>query len=416
MQTTFKTLIAAVGLACAQYAAAGTVAITNATIYTADSAGIIKNGTVLVKDERIVAVGTSVKLPEGATVIDAKGRVLTPGFFAPLSNLGVVEIEGVNETNDHAVASKRYSAALDMADAYNPHSTRIPIAYVDGVTRAMVYPGTKRGGSLIAGQGMVVNLGDAKRWMVKPHAAMFAEFGEQGAALSGTRASAVLALREAFEQVKGTAKAKPQMDDLLSALDVAALKPVLAGQVPLVMSVNRASDIEAALALAREYKLKLVIDGGSEAWMVAEQLAKAKVPVILNPLSVLPSHFEDLGARADNAKLLQQAGVMVAFSSDATETYNPRVLRQLAGNAVNGGLDPQAALAAVTINPARLYGVDKQLGSIAPGKQADLVLWDGEPLELTSHPAAVYIDGKLMPTTTRQTELRDRYMRMWKLK
>lgn len=416
MRTHIKTLIAALSLACAHAATAGTIAITNTTIYTADQAGVIKNGTVVVKDARIVAVGSTVNIPAGATIVDGKGKILTPGFFAPLSNLGVVESEGVNETNDHAVASKRYSAALDMADAYNPHSTRIPIAYVDGVTRAMVYPGTKRGGSLIAGQGAVVNLGDKHNWLFKPRAAMFAAFGEQGAALSGSRASAILSLREAFEQVKAGGKGKVQMDDLLSAFDVAALKPVLAGQVPLVLAVNRASDIEAALALAREYKFKLVIDGGGEAWMVAEQLAKAKVPVILDPLQVLPSHFEELGARSDNAQLLQKAGVTVVFSNAATESHNPRVLRQLAGNAVKYGLDAQTALAAVTLNPARLYGVDKQLGSISAGKQADLVLWDGDPFEMGSHPAAIYIDGKLMPTTTRQTELRDRYMKMWGLK
>ena len=397
---------------------AATVAITNATIYTADAAGVIAGGTLLMRDERIVAVGKDVKVPAGATVIDGTGKILTPGFFAPLSAFGVTEVDGVSETNDRGAGHKRYSAALDMADAYNPRSLRIPIARVEGVTRALVSPVSRKGGSVFSGRGAVVSLGSTERWLVKPQAAMFAQFGEEGAQLSGTRATSVLALREAFEEVRQAGKPvlRPNVDSTLTALDVAALKPVLAGQEPLVVSANRASDITAALQLADQYKLKLIISGGDEAWLVAAQLAQRKVPVILDPESVLPAEFASLGARADNARLLLQAGVTVAYSSDQTADYNTRNLRQLAGSAIVSGVEPQAALAAVTLNPARIYGVDKQLGSLTAGKLADVVIWDGDPFELASYPSAVFIAGERMSTTTRQTELRDRYMQMLHLR
>lgn len=397
---------------------AATIAITNATIYTADKAGVITQGILVMRDGKIVALGQNATIPSDATVIDGSGQTLTPGFFAPLSTLGVVEVEGVEESDDHSNGNKRYSAALDMADAFNPNSTRIPIARVDGVTRAMVAPESKKGGSAISGRGMVISLGTSANWLIKPHAAMFAQFGEQGAGLNGNRASAVLALREAFEEVRNAGKKKEssQPEPLLTSLDIAALRPVLAGKIPLVMEANRASDITAAIKLAEQYKFKLIIEGGAEAWVVAAALAKHQVPVILDPESFLPRHFESLGARVENALLLQQAGVSIAFSSGGTASHNTRNLRQLAGNAINAGVDAQIALAAITLNPAKMYGLGEQLGSLAVGKIADVVIWNGDPFELVSYPNAVFINGERMPTTTRQTELRDRYMKQLKLK
>ncbi|QYF94454.1 amidohydrolase family protein [Massilia sp. PAMC28688] len=399
-------------------ATASTTAFINATIYTADKAGVITNGTLVMRESRIVSVGSGAP-PAGATIIDARGKTLTPGMFAPLSSLGVSEIDGVRETNDSGSGHGRYSASIDMADAFNPLSLRIPIARVDGVTRAMVSPQSRPGGSVIVGQGAVVSLGTDAEWMVKPRAAMFAEFGEGGASLSGTRATAAQAIREAFAEVRN-ARAKvtrePNLDSLLSSADIAALRPVLAGQTPLVVHADRASDIVAALKLAKQNKLRLVIAGGSEAWLVARQLADAKVAVILDPQLQLPNSFESMGARRDNARLLHEAGVTVAFSSDKTASYNARILRQLAGIAINSGLDPQAALAAITLHPARLYGVGKDLGSLAAGKLADVVMWDGDPFELSSHPEAVFISGTRMDTSTRQSALRDKYMRMHRLK
>ncbi|MES2321962.1 MAG: amidohydrolase family protein [Pseudomonadota bacterium] len=414
-----RTLLAMAALLLAAPAMAGTIAIVNATIYTADKAGVLTGATLVMRDARIVAVGRNLAVPPGATVIDGTGKMVTPGMFAPLSTLGVTDSEGMTEVNDARSGHKRYSAAIDMADAFNPLSLRIPIARVDGVTRAMLAPVAARGGtSILVGQGAVISLGGGSDWLVKSRAAMFAEFGEHAATLNGTRAGTMLAIREAFEEVRTAGKPNndPKLDSLLSKLDIAALRPVLAGQVPLVVHANRASDIVAAIKLARQFKLRLVISGAAEGWLVARQLAQANVDVIVDPELQLPEEFESLASRSDNAKLLHEAGVMVTLSSSSTASSNARNLRQLAGIAVNGGLDPQAALAGITLNPARLYGVDKQLGSLAAGKMADVVIWDGDPFELSSYPVAVFIAGERMSDTNRQTALRDKYMRMHKLK
>lgn len=406
-----------VTLLCAALAAPGmaaTTAFVGATIYSADHAGVIEDGTLIMRDGRIVALGKNLTVPAGATVVNAAGKIITPGFVAPLSGVGVTEVDGVASTNDRPSVHKRYSAAIDMADAYNARSMRVATTRIDGVTSVMVSPLSRKSGGMFTGLGAVASLGTAANWRVKTQAAMFASFGEQGAGIAGSRASAVLALREAFDEVRNAGKPHhgPEMDSLLSTQDIAALRPVLAGKVPLVLAANRASDIEAAIALSQQYKFKLVIEGGAEAWLVARQLAQHKVGVIVDPELVLPDDFESLGARADNARLLMQAGVLVAFTSDQTQGTNTRNMRFLAGNAIGmGGVEPQAALAAVTINPARMYGVDKQVGSLAVGKQADVVVWDGDPFELNSFPNAVYIAGEKMPQQSRQSALRDKYLK-----
>ena len=400
-------------------ATAATTAIVNATIFTADQAGALTGATLVMRDRQIVAVGRGVTVPPGATIIDGTGKTVTPGLFAAASAVGASEIEAVASTNDRGSNHKRYSAALDIADAFNPLSISIPIARVEGITRAMVTPAARAGARVLLGQGPVVSLGSTNDWLTKPRAAMFAEFGSTAAANSGTRATMVLELREAFEEVRVAGlpqKSAPNLDSLLSSLDIAALRPVLQGLVPLVVTADRASDIQAVLRLARQYKLRVVINSGAEAWIVARELAAAKVPVIVDPELVLPVDFENLAARGDNARLLHEAGVMVVLNASSSQIRTLRNLRQLAGNAINNGLDPAAALAAITINPAKVYGVDKQLGSLVAGKLADVVVWDGDPFEVTSYPSAVFIAGERMPTTTRQSALADKYMRMHKLR
>jgi imidazolonepropionase-like amidohydrolase len=248
---------------------------------------------------------------------------------------------------------------------------------------------------------------------------MYADLGENGARLSGgSRATAWAALREAFDEVRkaGTPRVNPEHASQLTVQDIDALRPVLAGKEPLVVYLNRASDILAALKFAQDNGIKLVVRGGAESWLVAQALAQAKVPVILDPRLDLPQHFESLAAREDAAALLQQAGVLVAFAlDDEFSSHNARNLRQLAGNAAAQGMDREAALAAITLNPARIYGVDGSLGSLEAGKSADVVVWDGDPLETTSFPRAVFIDGQEVPAISRQTELRDRYMQRLKL-
>ncbi len=397
---------------------ADSIAITNAEVHTLGRAGVITHGTLLIRDHRIEAVGENLSPPPGARVIDAGGKPVTPGLFDAYTSLGIKEIDGVSESDDSASRKPHLGAALDAADAFNPRSTLIPVNRIEGLTRAVTAP-ENGNDSLFAGQGAVISLGSLSNWLVKPKAAMYAELGEGGAKLAGGSRSATWAtLRGYLEEVRraGTPRLNPDRPSELSQLDVEALKPVLAGEEPLVVYVNRASDILGALKFAEDNNLRLVVRGGAEAWLVAPQLAERKVPVILDPRLDLPQHFESLAARADAAALLQKAGVLLAITlDDGFGSHNARNLRQLAGNAVVHGLDREAALAAITLNPARVYGVDGTLGSLEAGKIADVVIWDGDPLETTSFPRTVLIEGVEVPMRSRQTELRDRYMQKLQL-
>lgn len=391
-----------------------TYAITGGTVYTLGTAGKVENGTVLIKDGRIAAVGTTVDIPANAERIDATGKIVTPGIFDPQSQFGIVEVSAVTETRDASAGKSRFSAAFNVADAINPRSVLIPVNRIAGVTRAMVSP-TDSDDHIIAGRGVIIDLSSTEDFIHRDPAAMFATLGESGAKQAGgSRAAALLALREALQDAQDYAAntsayaSNQRRSYTLTRLDLEALGPVLDGTEPLVIHVERASDIEAALRLARDFKLKLVVTGGAEAWMVADQLAKAQVPVLLNPLENLPTHFETLGSTLENAARLQQAGVLIAFATG--ETHNARNVTQAAGNAVANGLPWLDALKALMLNPTQIYGMDKDLGTLEQGKLADVVIWSADPLELSSSVDQVFIAGRKIPMVSRQTMLRDRYM------
>lgn len=418
-RTSLLALGGLVAIVLAGPAAAELFAIGNAEVHTVGSAGVLEGATVLVRNGHIEAVGVDVAVPDGARRIDAGGRPLTPGLIVARRQLGLKEIDGVEETNDVASAQKRYSAALDVVDALNPRSVLLPVNRIAGVTRALTAPDSTKGGSLIAGQGAIISLAGTLaadgQWIVRPQAAMFAALGEQGRELAGGRPAALAALREAFEEARsGGARLADGLsgDAQLSPLDVAALRRLLQREMPLVLGAERASDIVAALKLADDYGLQLIICGGAEAHLVASELASRGVPVLLDPSRNLPAHFETLHVRRDAVAVLAKAGVRFAFI-DASEfgSHNARNLRQLAGIAAAHGMSRDAALAAITLQPAEILGLSTVLGSIEPGKIADLVLWDGDPLEVTSAATAVWIDGQAMPMVSRQTLLRDRYLK-----
>lgn len=394
-------------------------AIIHAEVHTVASAGVLRDATVLVRNGRIEAVGNEVAIPDGSRVIDARGRPVTPGIIVASSALGLKEIDGVEETNDVASGQKRYSAALSVADALNPRSALLPVNRIAGVTRALTAPDTRKGGSLIAGQGAIVSLAGTLapdgEWITRPQAALFATLGEQGRELVGSRPAAMAALREAFEEARsGGARLGDGLsgEAQLSPLDLPVLRRVLQRELPLVLHAERASDILAALKLADDYGLLLIISGAAEAQLVAAELASRSVPVLIDPSRNLPAHFETLHVSRDAIARLSRAGVAFAFV-DASEfgSHNARNLRQLAGIAAANGLSRDAALAAITLQPAQILGLSTVLGSIEPGKIADLVLWDGDPLEVTSAATAVWIEGRTMPMTSRQTVLRDRYLK-----
>lgn len=400
-------------LLAATAATASPVAIVGATVHTVGPAGTLGRATVVIDGGRIVAVGKDVAIPAGARRIDAAGKVVTPGLFDSVSRLGLVDVGAVTGSNDVSATGDRLTAALDVTDALNRDAVSIAVNRIEGLTRAVVAPAP--GGRLLAGQAAVIDLTGAADFVVRPRVGLFAVLGEAGAGFSGgSRAAAMLFLREALADARDYAAHRGEADRsqrrayVLSRLDLEALERVVRGEEPLVVTVHRAADIEAVLRLAREEHLQLILAGVTEGWVVARQIAAAKVPVLLTTTSNLPSNFERLGATLENAARLQAAGVTVALMSG--EGFNPRNLKQEAGIAVANGMPWAAALAAVTINPARIWGLADRVGSLEPGKDADLVVWDGDPLEVTTFADHVFIRGREMPMESRQTLLRDRYL------
>ncbi|HZG41957.1 MAG TPA: amidohydrolase family protein, partial [Longimicrobium sp.] len=220
-------------------------------------------------------------------------------------------------------------------------------------------------------------------------------------------------LREVLEDARAYARNRQSFergetrDFSVSRLDLEALQPVLAGREPLVVEAHRASDIQLALRIAREYNLRLIITGGTEAWMVADELARARVPLLVKVLNNLPGSFESLGATYENAARLRRAGVQVALTSG--ETWRAYTIRQEAGNAVAYGLSWAEAFRAVTLYPAQIWGVADRYGSLEAGKVANVVVWSGDPFELLTRVEHVIIRGQEVPLVSRETQLRDRY-------
>ena len=391
---------------------AQTIAITNARIHTM-AGPVIERGAVVIRDGRIDAVGANVTVPAGARVIDAAGRNVTPGFLDSATSLGIVEIGAITGTNDAATSDDRVTAAFSVSDAINPEASTIPVTRVAGITRAVVVPGN--GAFLIAGRSALIDLGGTRvtDMLHRSPAAMHVVLDETGAALAGgSRAAAMTMLREALQDARDYAANREAFEQsrrrgyALSRLDLEALVPVVRAELSLAVSVNRASDILAVLRLAQEFSLRLIVVGAIEGWKVAPELAAANVPVVLNPMIDIPT-FQGMGATLENAARLNAAGVTLAFAS--FDAHNARNLVQLAGNAVAHGMPHEAALRAVTVNPARMWGVADVYGTLEPGRQADVVIWSGDPFELQTAAEHVFIRGQEMPADTRQTQLLGRY-------
>jgi imidazolonepropionase-like amidohydrolase len=359
-------------------------------------------------------VGAGVAVPSGARVVDAGGKTVTPGFIDSGIQTGIVEIPlSADGTADENTTDARVSAAFNVVDAFNGNSAVIPVTRVEGITRALITPGGT--GNVLVGQGAVMDFTGAQvpASVTRAPAVMVGLLGEQGAGLAGgSRATAILRLREILQDAQDYAlnrvafNAAQRREYSRSRLDLEALQPVLKGQIPLAIQANRASDLLAAIRLADEFKLRLVLLGASEGWMVAPQLAQAKVPVVVKPLTDIPT-FDSLGATLENAARLSRAGVTIALAS--FDTQNSRNLRQEAGNAIANGLARDAALQAVTLTPARLWGVADRVGSIEVGKDADVVIWSGDPFELTTGADRVFIKGVEVPKDTRQKALLNKY-------
>ncbi len=353
---------------------AQTIALTGGTVFPV-AGPKLEHATVLIRDGRIVAVGANVAVPPDATRIDATGKWITPGLIDGGNQMGLTEIGAVRETNDAAVRNDTVAASFNVAEGINPASTLIPITRMAGVTTALAAPAE----GLIRGQAVLIDLDGAtiEAMLVKSPVAMVAE---------------------------------AQMHPLAApATDLQALGAVVRGELPLIVVANRRSDIETALRIAREYHLKLILAEGAEAWQVADAIARAGVPVLVQPLDNIPS-YDGLGVRYENAALLAKAGVKVALLE--TDTHNARNLRQQAGNAVSNGMTWDQALRAVTLSPAEIFGVADRYGSLAAGKVADVVVWSGDPFEFATAVEHVFIRGREIPLRSRQTELLERYRKL----
>ena len=408
-----KKLIAIALLSCATLANAQTVLIRGATVHTVSDQGVLNATDVLIRDGKIAAVGANLSAPSDATTVDARGRALTPGLFGGLSGIGVEEVTLEPTTADAAVLlnapafEMQWRPEFDVTAAYNARSVLVPIARIEGLTWTMLAPSSGEGGTFVPGQGAAVTLDGRYDAVLNGSRSLFINLGGNANAMSaGSRAAQWMLLDQAIRETRS-----PSQDEhrLLHAAGREALARYLAGG-RVVFNVSRAAEIRRAIAFAKRNGMKPVIAGGAEAWVVADELAREKVPVLLDALENLPYTFDGIGARLDNASLLHRAGVRIAFTQ-FNEGHNSRKVRQLAGNAVAHGLPKDAALAALTVQPAEIFGLAGERGRVARGQVADLVLWSGDPLEVTSAADQVWIAGKAVDMRSRQTELRDRYLK-----
>jgi imidazolonepropionase-like amidohydrolase len=398
-------------------AAAQTIAITGGKVYPV-SGPPIENGTVIISNGKIVSVGANVAVPAGAQRIDATGKIVTPGFVNSSTQLGVQEIAAVNDTRDMSADGKDHIAAsFTVWEGLNPNSVMLAPARKEGITSFVVIPT----GGLIAGQAALVDVvpGTTTDMIIRAPVAMVAEIGDPQSAGLSSRGELIVKLREVLEDARYFQTHRDAFDRAqtrpfaASRLDLQAMIPVIEGRLPLLVTVDKASDIDAAMRVAREFNVKLIIGGGAEAWMMADKLAAAKIPVLTGAMNNIPAGFATLGQRQENAGLLRKAGVPVALIGNAgggdEEAFNVRNLKQEAGNAVAYGMTWDDALRAVTLAPAEFFGVADRVGSLQTGREGNVVVWSGDPFEFTTRAEHVFVRGREYRDKTRQDLLVDRY-------
>ncbi|MBN5050131.1 amidohydrolase family protein [Stenotrophomonas maltophilia] len=400
---------AVMALACiAPPAQAQDLLVRGATVATASARGNVEDADVLVQGGIIRAVGRGLSAPAGVPVVEAKGRTLTPALFGGITEIGIEEVSGESSTVDSAlkIGEQPLRPEFDVTLAYNPASVLIPVARLDGIGFTAL--GAATGGGFVAGQGGVVRF-DGSADPIGPRA-LFLRLGAAASELTGqSRAAQWMLLQQMVDEARGLVAADSP-HALLTPAGRRTLARYLSGQGRIVVEVDRAADIRQLLRWAAREKVKIAIAGGAEAWQLAPELAAAKVPVFVDALGNLPATFDQIGATLENAARLQRAGVAVAFAQRDDASHNARKMRQLAGNAVANGLPWADGLAGLTRVPAEVLGVADQIGSIEPGKRADLVLWEGDPLDVAHYAEQVWLGGRAMPMRSRQTELRDRYL------
>jgi imidazolonepropionase-like amidohydrolase len=405
----------------------GVFAIRNARIVTVSGTDI-ENGTVVIRDGKIEAVGTSVNVPAGAQSIDGRGLSVYPGMIDAGTNMGLVEVpQGANGTVDTSEVGELNPNAKAIT-AVNPHSAHIAVTRVEGITNTLTAPT----GGLISGQAAVINLlGTAPKEMaVVPQFALvinYPRIGGGGGGFGGFQAPVNLTetlannerqiaqirkmLRDA--EAYGRAQDAYNKDKTLPRPDhnvvLEPLVPYVRGELPVIFRADREAEIRGAIKFAEEMKLKPIILGGNDAWKVASLLKEKNVPVILTGVFSLPNREDDAyDVLFENPAKLQQAGVRFAISTgDAGAEV--RNLAQYAGMAAAYGLSKTDAVKAVTLYPAQIMNVADRLGSIEPGKMANIVVTDGDLLEIRTRIRYLFIDGRPVVLSSRHTELNDAF-------
>jgi imidazolonepropionase-like amidohydrolase len=417
-----RRLVALASLAAIpSFTGAQTIAITGGTVHPV-SGPRIENGTVLIRDGKIVAVGASVTIPDGATRIDARGKWVTPGFINSATTLGLSEAGSPNFSGGYNDVSARgtngVSASFEAWRGLNPVNTFIAPARQEGVTSVVVAPG---GGGMVRGKAALIDLIEANtagEMMRRSPVVMVGQFANPGSGQTNARAEFWAKWRELFEDVKAYQARRSAFEAgntrsyMATRHDLEALIPVVRGEMPLVLDVDRKSDILEALAFAREQGIRLWIGGGSEGWMVAREIAAANVPVFTGAMNNIPGDFTTLGQRQENAALLRAGGVTVVLVGNGPGdpgSFNVRNIRQEAGNAVAFGMTWDDALRAITLVPAEVLGVSAQVGTLQAGRDANVVVWSGDPFEFSSVAEHVYVRGREFTTKSRQQLLTERY-------
>ncbi|MCC7052256.1 MAG: amidohydrolase family protein [Gemmatimonadaceae bacterium] len=417
-RTSLAVALALTATLAATAGAQETVAITGGTIYPV-SGPRIENGTIVFTNGVITAIGANVAIPAGARRVDAAGKWITPGLVATATSLGVVEVGAVRDTRDQgARGTDNIAAAFRVWDAFNPAAVTIPVARQDGgITTVGVMPA----GGLVAGLGAVYDLrsgSTADAMLRRAPAAMAVTLDASANAGTGSRAEALAKLRtllrdaREFNLTRARYDAGAMRELSATRADLEAMQLVLKGTVPMVIAADRASEILNAIALGREFGVRVVIAGAAEAWSVAPQLAAAKVPVLTGAMNNIPESFSSLGQRQENLAMLRAAGVAVAILGNGPggeDNFNVRNLRYEAGNAVAYGMSWDDALRAITLAPAEILGVADKVGSLAVGKAANVVVWSGDPFEYATQPEKVFVAGSDARVMTRQDLLTARY-------
>ena len=390
-----------IGLLIAPSAFADSVLVTNANLMSMGPLGTRHGVSVLIEDDVIADIGTNITTAAD-TVIDANGAFVTPALFAGATATGLVEVNAVRESADGSMGDTKdntVQVGFDVRDAYSPLSSVVGVTRVEGFGYSLLM--ASGGQYSVAGRGSLVDF-DGGFESFDGSDVLFIDVGGYAAdKVGGSRAAHWMLL----DGIMADLKRRSSEREYLSQSGKEHLKELTKNGV-FVFSANRAADIRKVISFSNEYRLNSVITGGREAWLLADELAAADIPVMVNGLDNLPSNFDALGSRLDNAALLHDAGVQVLFTSG--ETHNARKVRQGAGTAVAHGMPHEAAIEAMTTAPSRVFG--GRVRALEVGNRADMVIWSGDPLEVTSYATSVILKGEVTSMATRQSKLLERYL------